>query len=170
MSKVLPLYQDLVPNYPTSKDAVAVRAAIGGAVDKSWYENTCIMRVSKAMNYANHPIPPDTAIFKTRKGADGKWYGLGVQQFWEYLEKNYGKPTVYAEKDKATGRIPYDKFKGYQGIIGFRVKGWKDASGHFTLFDGFNLLYGGDAHNYWEISFKAGLWRAGANFVTSPDV
>ncbi|PYS87460.1 MAG: hypothetical protein DMF62_12395 [Acidobacteria bacterium] len=170
MGKALPNFDALVPNYPTSKDFKVVRAAIGGDVDKDWYENTCIMRVSKALNYAKHPIPADSGAFKTRRGADKMWYGLGVQQFWEYLEKHYGKPTVYAEKDNKSGRIPYEKFKGYQGIIGFRVKGWHDASGHFTLFDGVNLLYVGDHPDYWGIAYKAALWRAGNLWVTSPDV
>lgn len=170
MSKALPNYDELVPNYPTSKDAAAVRAAVGGAVDKSWYKNTCIIRISKALNYAKHPIPPDSGTFKTRKGADGMWYGLGVQQFWEYLIKHYGKPTVYSERDKRSGRIPYEKFKGYQGIIGFRVKGMEDASGHFTLFNGVDLVYGGDAHDYWAIAYKAALWRTGTIWVSTPDV
>lgn len=170
MPKALPNFDQLTPNYPTSKDFKAVRAEIGGDVDKDWYENTCIMRVSKALNYANHFIPADSGTFKTRLGADKKWYGLGVQQFWEYMEKNYGKPAVYAEKDKSSGRIPYEKFRGYQGIIGFRVKGWKDASGHFTLFDGINLLYVGEHRDYWGIAYKAALWRAGTSWVSVPDV
>jgi hypothetical protein len=160
MGKKLPNFEDLKKNYPTDKDPEVVKKAIGGSVDKSWYENTCIIRVSKSMNYAKHLIPPDSGTFKTRKGADKMWYGLGVQQFWEWLEKTYGKPDVYAEKDPKSGRIPFDKFSGKMGIIGFRVKGWKDASGHFSLFDGNNLLYGGDEHDYWSISWKAGLWLA----------
>ncbi len=168
MVKILPLYENLIKFYPTDKDYEKVRREIGGSVDKSWYENTCIMRVSKSLNYANHPIPADSGVFKTRQGADGKWYGLGVQQFWEYLEKYYGKPTIYAERDKKTNRIPIEKFQRKRGIIGFRVQGWKDASGHFTLWDGFNLLYGGEKHNYFAISSKAALWETGASRVSLP--
>jgi len=165
MAKKLPNFEDMTPNYPTSKDFAAVRAAVGGAVDKSWYENTCIIRVSKALNYANHPIPADSGDFKTRKGADGKWYGLGVQQFWEYMTKTYGKPAIYAEN--VNGRIEIEKFAGSAGIIGFRVKGWKDASGHFTLFNGCELLYVGDGGtNYWTRSYKAALWSTGGTITT----
>lgn len=153
----LPNFEDLVPNYPVDSDPAAVRAAIGGAVNRDWYKNTCIIRVSKALNYARQPIPPDSGSFKTRKGADGKWYGLGVQQFWDYMTKTYGKPDVSA--DSVNGRIAFEKFAGGSGIIGFRVKGWKDASGHFTLFDGCHLLYVGDGStDYWTRSYKAALW------------
>jgi len=169
MAKKLPNFEELTPNYPVDKDAAAVRHSIGGKVDQDHYENTCIIRVSKALNYAKHPIPVDSGDFKTRKGADGKWYGLGVQQFWEYMTKTYGKPAVYAENTK--GRIPYEKFAGNAGIIGFRVKGWKDASGHFTLFNGCELLYIGDGStNYWTRSYKAALWTTGGVVTICPEV
>ncbi|MCO6511602.1 MAG: hypothetical protein J5I65_12495 [Aridibacter famidurans] len=169
MPKKLPNYEDLIKYYPTDKDPAKVRSDIGGAVDRSWYENTCIIRVSKSLNYTGHPVPKDSGTFKTRKGADGNWYGLGVQDFWEYLEKYYGKPTIYSEKDSKSGRIPREKFKGIRGVIGFRVKGWKDASGHFTLWDGFDLVYGGESHDYFAISYKAGLWQAGTTIVTQAE-
>jgi hypothetical protein len=160
--KVLPDYDEMIKIYPTDKDPEKVKKDIGGNVNRSWYENTCIIRLSKSLNYTNHPIPVISGSFKTVQGADKKWYGLGVQQFWEYLETFYGKPTVYAEKDKKTGRIPMAKFSGIRGIIGFRVKGWEDASGHFTMWDGFKLIYGGDKHDYFAIAYKAALWEAGS--------
>lgn len=167
MGKLLPLYENLIKFYPTDSDAEKVKQEIGGDVNKSWYENTCIIRVSKALNYTNHPIPADSAIFKTRRGADHKWYGFGVQQFWEYLEKHYGKPTIYAERDKASNRIPIEKFQTRRGIIGFRVKGWGDASGHFTLWNGFNLIYA-PGHDYFARSYKAALWETGVSRVSLP--
>ena len=166
MPKKLPNFEDLSKFYPTDKDPDKVRKEIGGAVDRSWYENTCIIRVSKSLNYTSHPIPRDSGTFKTRKGADGKWYGLGVQQFWEYLTVHYGQPTVLVEKEGKSGRIPREKFSGIRGIIGFRVKGWEDASGHFTLWNGFDLLYGGEKHDYFAISYKAAIWEAGSTRVT----
>ncbi|HUF04580.1 MAG TPA: type VI secretion system amidase effector protein Tae4 [Aridibacter sp.] len=170
MPKKLPNYEDLAKDYPAGKDAAKVRGDIGGSVDKSWYKNTCIIRVSKSLNSAGHPIPVDSGNFKTRKGADGKWYGLGVQQFWSYMRKTYGKPTVYAEKDAKSLRIPMEKFKGVRGIIGFRVKGWEDASGHFTLWNGFDLVYGGEDHDYFAISYMAALWEAGSTRTTSAEI
>lgn len=167
MGKILPIYEDLLRFYPTDPDPEKVKRDIGGSVNKSWYENTCIIRVSRALNYTNNPIPADSAAFKTRQGSDGKWYGLGVQQFWEYLEKHYGKPTIYAEKPNAGSRIPVEKFQRTRGIIGFRVKGWKGASGHFTLWDGFNLIYA-PQHDYFSISSKAALWTAGTSKVSLP--
>lgn len=167
MGNILPLYENLIKFYPTDPNQEKVKEEIGGNVNRSWYENTCIIRVSKALNYNDHPIPADSAIFKTRQGADRKWYGLGVQQFWEYLEKHYGKPTIYAEKGKLSNRIPVEKFQQTRGIIGFRVKGWADASGHFTLWDGYNLAYA-PRHDYFSISYKAALWTTGASKVSLP--
>ena len=161
MGKKLPDFSQLSVVYPSGPDPKRVKLEIGGQVNQDHYENTCIIRLSRSLNYTNHPIPSDSSFFKTRRGADNKWYGLGVQQFWEYLEKNYGNPTIFAEKDLRTGKIPKEKFAGIRGIIGFRVKGWKDASGHFTLWDGDKLIYGGDKHDYFTISYKAALWEAG---------
>ncbi|MDM7923801.1 MAG: type VI secretion system amidase effector protein Tae4 [Pyrinomonadaceae bacterium] len=162
MRKKLPDFSDMEANYPTGHDPEQVKADIGGSVDQAHYKNTCIIRVSKALNYAKHPIPPDSGWFRTKRGADKKWYGLRVREFWTYMEKTYGKPTVFEKRD-SSGRIPPWRFVGKSGIIGFRVKGWNDASGHFTLWNGFNLLYGGEDHDYWGISYEAGLWTSGGD-------
>jgi len=170
MSKKLPDFEALAKFYPSGSDAAQVRHEIGGSVDKDWYVNTCVIRVSKSLNYTNELIPADSGALKTRKGADGKWYGLSVRQFWRYMLKTYGKPLVYAEKDAKSGRIDRSKFSGPRGIIGFRVKGWDDARGHFTLWDGLDLVYGGESHDYFAISYEAALWEAGTVRVFAPEV
>ncbi len=60
MGKILPLYENLIIFFPTDSDTEKVKRDIGENVDKSWYENTCIIRVSKALNYTDHPIPADS--------------------------------------------------------------------------------------------------------------
>lgn len=77
--------------------------------------------------------------------------------------KNYGKPTVFERKVK-DNPIPIEKFSGIRGIIGFRVP-FKGATGHFTLWDGFRLLYDG-GHDYFAISTEAALWEAGTTRTT----
>lgn len=37
-----------------------------------------------------------------------------------------------------------NKYYSAKGVIMFEVSGWGDASGHFTLWDGSNLIYPGD--------------------------
>ncbi|MFY7828926.1 MAG: T6SS effector amidase Tae4 family protein [Flectobacillus sp.] len=57
------------------------------------------------------------------------------------------------------------KFKNRRGIICFEVTGWNDATGHFTLWDGNNILYG--QHDYFNLPSegkgakvtKAYLWE-----------
>jgi hypothetical protein len=77
---------------------------------------------------------------------------------------NYGKPTVTSKSP-----LKRETFAGYRGIIGFRVSTFKDATGHFTLWDGEKLLYGGDDHDYFAIADEAALWQAGTvTVVTAP--
>lgn len=157
--KSLPNFEKMMPFYPATQTAEEIKVEIGGKVNQEHYHNTCIMRVSLALNYTGHPIPADNGKFRTKRGKDGKWYGLRVAEFWDYMMKIYGKPTVYERKAK-NGRIAADKFAGIRGIIGFRAD-FKDATGHFTLWDGFKLLYGGEDHDYFSIASEGALWEAG---------
>jgi hypothetical protein len=145
--------------------AAQVKSAIGGAVDSSDIDDTCIVRISEPLNLASgiHLIPRWTEPFRTRQGRDKRWYGLRVKEFWPYMEKKYGKPDVFA----VGGDIKRELFEGKTGIIGFKVnfKGGS-ATVHFTLWDGNKLLYGGLDHDYFAISHQAGLWQAGTAPVT----
>lgn len=78
---------------------------------------------------------------------------------------HYGKPTV-----TSSSPIDKSKFSGIRGIIGFRVSTFKDATGHFTLWDGEKLLYGGDEHDYFAIATEAALWEAGSTRTISAGV
>lgn len=166
MSKKLPDFKLMVPFYPALQSAEQIKIQIGGDVNQEHYKNTCIMRVSMALNYTNHPIPSDREVFRTKKGKDGKWYGLRVDEFWNYLLKNYGKPTV-SERRPKDKPISIEKFSGIRGIIGFRVP-FKGATGHFTLWDGDKLLYDG-GYDYFTNATEAALWEAGTTrTLTAP--
>ncbi|HSI89383.1 MAG TPA: T6SS effector amidase Tae4 family protein [Pyrinomonadaceae bacterium] len=157
MPKKLPSYSLLAIFYlGEGFKAEEVRRLAGGSVDDPKLKNTCIIRISRPLNYLGHPIPVRTEPFRTRQGSDKLWYGLRVKEFWDYMIKIYGPPTVTAKK-------PFDRraFADIKGIIGFRVSGWKDATGHFTLWNGQNLAYGEKDHDYFAISDEAALWEAG---------
>lgn len=159
MPKVLPDFDQLTPWYPgEDRTAASVKAEIGGSVNSKDIDDTCVVRVSKPLNYVGQPIPPWSEPFRTRRGKDKFWYGLRVKEFWPYMERTYGAPTVYSNspsKDRA-------KFNSIRGIIGFRVP-FRDgsATGHFTLWDGEKLLYTGHIKDYFAIATEAALWQAG---------
>ena len=144
--------------------AEKVKALVGGDINEKDVTNTCVIRLSVPLNALGEVIPPWSEQFRTRKGKDKRWYGLRVKEFWTYMIKTYGDPAV-------TEKAPLDKakFLGIRGIIGFRAK-FKDATGHFTLWDGSDLLYGGDDHDYWTISYEAALWESGdgVRFTSAP--
>lgn len=166
--KTLPDFDVLKPFYPgKGRTAESVKQEIGGTVNSKDIDDTCIVRISKPLNYNGHPIPPWTEKFRTRQGTDKLWYGLRVREFWPYLEKVYGPPTRRSKRP-----IDASIFQGIRGIIGFRVEKWasKGATGHFTLWDGKNLLYGGEDHDYWAIADEAALWEAGTTRTMSAPV
>lgn len=168
MSKKLPDYNVLAAFYPATLTAESVKLAIGGDVNQAHYKNTCIIRVSQPLNYTGHLLPPDSQRFRTKQGKDKRWYGLRVEEFWDYMTRTYGKPTVH-ERRRGAGAISTAKFAGIRGIIGFRLM-FADATGHFTLWDGSRLLYDGGYSNYFANAAEAALWEAGTARVTLPPV
>ena len=59
-------------------------------------------------------------------------------------------------KEVETQLLP--KIKGKKGIIVFDVKGWSNASGHFTLWDGKNLAYVGPGDHNNPASIEYYFW------------
>ena len=166
MSKNLPDFQALRSLYRGDGfTAEQIKTSIGGDVNSEDIDNTCIVRLSEPLNAARHLIPPWTKPFRTRRGNDKRWYGLRVSEFWTWLTANYGKPVIHKK-----GPLVRKDFETMQGIIGFKVSRFKGATGHFTLWDGYELLYGSREHDYFAISDEAALWQAGTTRVTRPDV
>jgi len=144
----------LSPNYPTDPDGNSVKAAIGGDVTSSWLgPNTCVIRMSKAFNYAgtDHEIPAGHKGLGTVRGADGKHYAYRVTEFVKYLHQKYGPPDIV----RRGSDISITPFQGATGLIVWHISGWSDATGHFTLWDGTTGLYEG-THDYF------------VDFATSP--
>ena len=147
MSKhALPGFSKLKENYPTDPDSARVIQELGGGLTDSWVgPNSCVMRMSKAFNYAGkaHEVPQNRKGLLAVKGKDGKNYAIRVLEFIEYLHTHYRVPDMV----KTGSDMNAESFSGKQGIIAWLIDGWKDARGHFTLWDGSQGLFVG-GHNY----------------------
>lgn len=146
--QTLPAFASLKRKYPTGSDPEQVKADIGGGADEGWITNTCVMRMSKAFNYCGKDECkiPDSNALMTVEGNDGMHYAIRVQEFVDFLRDNYGPPDVV----RTGSNIKKTPFLNKTGIITWRVNGWSDASGHFTLWDGQKGLYVGD-HDYFAM-------------------
>lgn len=63
-------------------------------------------------------------------GADRRWYMYRVPEMMNFLERTFGAPDKVADAPK-----PAD-FTGLQGILLVRGRGWSNAVGHVTLWNG----------------------------------
>jgi hypothetical protein len=149
MSKVrLPPFGTLTANYPTDANGEQVKREIGGEMTQSWLgTNTCVMRMSKAFNYAGktHEIPRHHKGLLTVRGDDKRNYAIRVAEFILYLNEKYGAPDIV----KRGNDISLLPFLGKTGLIAWHITGWSDATGHFTLWDGSAGLYVG-THDYFN--------------------
>jgi hypothetical protein len=131
----LPDGRTMWQGYPAD-DAATVKQNIGGGVDASWITNTCVVRLSAALNAAGDPIPSSHPGLATVAGADGKHYALRVSEIRKYLEQVYGPPTyVYA------GPGARAALAGKKGIILFEVASFANATGHVDMWNGRSARY-----------------------------
>lgn len=143
----LPEFSKMWGAYPggTSEEA---KAEIGGNVNLGWVTNTCVIRVSRALNAAGHMIPSNYPGLSTARGGDGLRYAYRVSEFKDYMYREFGAPSTSVAGGSAGA------FGGQQGIICFDVAIWSDATGHFDLWDG-----GGCAHKaYFDLASQVMLW------------
>ena len=141
----LPAFSMLWAHFPIGSSE-EVKHKIGGAVNMAWVTNTCVIRVSYALNKAGEPIPNGWPGLATAKGGDGKRYAYRVKEFKPYLDKKYKKADI-----SGTSRTA---FEGKKGIIMFDVQGWSDATGHFDLWNGSNARYS----EYFDKASTIYLW------------
>ena len=97
---LLPTYQSLITNYPGSQYSSAqVRELIKGEIQghSPTLINTCVIRMSRAFNYANSgslfDIPQSYPGMLTFKGGDNLNYAIRVREFYIYLKNHYHKPS-----------------------------------------------------------------------------
>jgi hypothetical protein len=134
--------------------AEEAKEVIGGGALTPWMLNTCVIRISRAMNYAGHPIPAGFPGLSTVRGADGMRYAFRVEELRRYMNYSYGPPALVENRDPPRDEVP-EKIKGQIGIIAFLVKGWADATGHVDLWDGEGCRH----TNYFAKAHQILLWR-----------
>lgn len=139
---IIPAFSSLWTHYAFG-EAATVKRKIGGNVNLAWVTNTCVIRVSRAFNYAGAPIPRNIPSLNTIRGGDGKRYAYRVREFHRFLVNHVRAPDV-------TGDV-----SGEKGVILFQVSSWSDATGHFDLWDGSACAH----KDYFEPADKVMLWR-----------
>ncbi len=147
----LPTFEQLHKHYPTDSSYAKVKAELG--LTQSWLgDNTCVIRMSKAFNYAagsRYAIPGSYPGLLTVKGADKLNYAIRVEEFITFLSQHYRAADIIKEGEA----IEKEAFFGKTGIISWSVRGFDDATGHFTLWDGREGVYTGGI-NYWSMPKK----------------
>jgi len=95
----LPSMKSLATAYPQEMYPEAVKKIIGGHVNASWIFDTCAIRMSRALNYSNFPIPgPGHSPMKVVSGADKKWYALNHAQLREWIHQVAGPPQIHQKR------------------------------------------------------------------------
>lgn len=143
----LPSFATLKANYPTDPDSPKVIQQLGGELTESWIgPNSCVMRMCKAFNYAGkqYEIPGSSKGFLTALGADKKHYAIRVMEFIDFLHKKYKIPDLV----KTGAAMTSASFSGKTGIIAWHIDGWRDARGHFTLWEKDQALFEGGHHYF----------------------
>ncbi|AFZ36390.1 hypothetical protein Sta7437_2870 [Stanieria cyanosphaera PCC 7437] len=146
------LFETLWKNYPFG-NAEQVKKDIGGNVNASWVDNTCAIRMSKALNYS---LPDKKIPFinkdVTIKGGDNLRYIFRVKDFINYITGKFGKPNIQVEI--VNNVLDKSSLKDKQGIIVFEVNEWTNATGHATLWNGIDCA----DKCYFDEANKISLW------------
>lgn len=165
-----PKWDDMIKNYPNTSIGVdLLYKTIGGGLPKlladnpGGWQNTCAFRMSRGLNLSKVKLPKDNSKYRAKgskggvlKGDDDNYYWYRVSELSKYLSEYLKKPELDITLKKVglgenKEKVSVDNWKilkKTKGIIMFKVSGWGDASGHFTLWDGKDLIYpGGVEHN-----------------------
>jgi hypothetical protein len=153
----LPAWDKLYNNYAgdeeTSED---FRARVGGQVDNDQFSNTCTLRMSEAFNLAGQPIPKNHPGLLTVLGGDKRNYAIRVAEFKKYMLSSYGNPDMVRTPPKgANAGVERADFANLRGVLCFEVH-FSDATGHFTLWDGSQVVHG----DYFDRAFRVSLWMS----------
>lgn len=150
------------PDNPGAKVANVIGGKIAfninNPVESERWTNTCTVRMSYILNESGLLLPHVTG--ETVSGAEGRWYFFRVHNLIDYLERSWGRPDIVVNDPPSGG----GELAGKKGIVLFKVSGWKDATGHATLWNGdrcydhcyFNkedTYYHTDSANYWTLPY-----------------
>ncbi|CAN7585518.1 type VI secretion system amidase effector protein Tae4 [Acidovorax sp. LjRoot117] len=141
--------------YEPTNPGAKVAKVIGGGVERNInnpdpqqkWSNTCAVRLSYILNEAGMVVPRIQG--QTVSGADKRQYFFRVRNLITFLEQQWGKSDLVKYPPSGGGPLA-----GRKGLILFEVKGWQDAQGHASLFNG-TLCYD---HCYFN--------EAGAKYIT----
>lgn len=142
----------------------------------SGYNNSCALRISRSFNSSGFEVPkgtqPEGKMYRL-KGEDGKAYFMRKEDVAKFIRSRWGKPEItVTTADKAVagehnvqdfetqiwsvkiGLLENSKQKILQkrGLLIFDVRGWRDASGHVTLWDGEKCV---DDTNYFDANLSS---------------
>ncbi len=153
----LPSWNDFNSAYLRNQDGTCMTGAdnvygyIGGEVWETRLqypndtENTCALKVSRALNYSGIMIPQllkPNGLKLTVKGADGKYYFLNAKALYSWMKKTFGTPNLHLNtvQGGAYGQNFSQHLTPNKGIyimlpINPSLFG---ASGHCDIFDGIN--------------------------------
>lgn len=136
------LFDKLWKNYPKVDTAREAYSLVGGQAlelhleNPSGYANSCALKFSRSLNYSGITIGKSESGFYTVKGEDNLNYLLRVAEMIRFVEKQFGSPTQVYDASEFTMSEVHSNLMGKTGIIIFDVKGWSDATGHVTLWNG----------------------------------
>lgn len=108
---------------------------IGGNVQKNielpvgGFENACPIRMSYVLNSTGFAIQKSSQ-YAMVSGGDHRQYIYRVGDMMKYLERVLGKP------DKTVPSPKTSDFAAMKGILVVKGRGWLNAKGHVTLWDG----------------------------------
>jgi len=132
----------------------------GPAGTNDWISNTCALRMSFTLSTLGVNIvektqtDPDTkrttrlrlSAAKNPKTGAPRYAYFRVAVLDQFMREKYGLPAkeiVKPGKDKLDNLgVDPAEFKDLKGIIRFNIPIWSDASGHFDIWDGQNMLEG----------------------------
>lgn len=157
----IPRFSQLLMNYP-SGSVEYVKTLIGGGVDAPYINDTCAIRMSRALNYSGIAIPANAAGLYTVSGKDKKHYALRMQELKNWIQFHFGPPQI-----TATRPVDRNGFVGSKGIIAFDITfglnpdGRNRALGHLDLWDGNSYTHQAeDSRDYFALATKVVLWEA----------
>ncbi len=157
-----PSWADMHKHYPAKTVTTDVlyntmiKGKFKGHQNTSYLANTCATRMSYALLHSGFHLAQTKDTDGSMLGEDKKWYWIRVSDLKTELKirfKGFDAELKFDEIDKklysddvamakciADRKAKAQKFLDTElakknGIIVFRVKGWGDASGHFTLWD-----------------------------------
>ena len=135
-----------------------VKKLIGGRADADWIQNTCALRLSRALNYAGLPLPAQFQGMEVITGADKRHYAFRMQELKKWIAFRLGSPTVEVVKP-VNSLIDRTAFTAKQGIVAFDIR-FPDAAGHIDLWDGKTYTHEAeDPRDYFALATKVVLWE-----------